>query len=70
MAKNREVDGVELRPITQYGYFGEHGRSSFYVDCPFCGKRRILVYAWSFAGGGKRCPQCRAFLCAKGAFKE
>lgn len=58
------------REIRQYGYFSEHGRSSFYVDCPFCGEKRILVYAWSFAGSGKRCPGCRAMLTPRGATRK
>ena len=60
----------ESRPIEQYGYQSEFGRSSFFVDCPFCGEKRILVYAWSFAGSGKRCPGCRAMLTPYGAIRK
>lgn len=58
------------REIRQYGYSSEHGRSSFFVDCPFCGEKRILVYAWSFAGSGKRCPKCRAMMTPYGAVRK
>lgn len=58
------------RAIRQYGYSSEHGRSSFFVDCPFCGEERILVYAWSFAGSGKRCPKCRAMMTPYGAVRK
>ena len=27
------------REVPQYGYLSEHGRSSFFVDCPFCGEK-------------------------------
>lgn len=30
----------EPSPVEQYGYSSEHGRSSFFVDCPFCGGKR------------------------------
>ena len=60
----------EPLPIEQYGYSSEHGRSSFFVDCPFCGEKRILVYAWSFAGSGKRCPKCRAMMTPYGAVRK
>ena len=62
---------AERRNLPQYGYCGEHGRSTFRVDCPFCGERRIKVYAWSLAGGGKRCPSCGALFSWPGyAFRD
>ena len=57
-----KLEEAECRDFHKYGYMGEHGKSTFRVDCPFCGTRRIIVYAWSFAGGGKRCPQCGAYF--------
>lgn len=32
----------------------QHGRSTGYIDCPFCSEA-VLVFLWSLAGGGKRC---------------
>ncbi len=31
--------------------------SSYYIKCNVCGEV-IKVYAWSFAGSGKKCPKC------------
>ena len=45
-------------PMKMYGYYGEMGRSTSYVDCPVCGHRHILVYLWSLHGSGKKCPNC------------
>ena len=36
------------------------GRKWNRLTCPFCG-RTVRVYVWSFAGCGKRCPDCGAF---------
>jgi len=46
----------------------EHGRSTMYVPCPFCGED-IEVYIWSFYGCGKRCS-CGALLSPHSAEKE
>ena len=41
----------------------EHGRSTVFITCPFCGWK-TEAYIWSLAGSGKRCPNedCRAHL--------
>lgn len=57
-------------PINSYGYYGEHGHSTQYVDCPVCGHKRIMVYIWSFCGGGKKCPTCGSLLTGKGAARN
>lgn len=57
-------------PINAYGYYGEHGHSTQYVDCPICGHRRIMVYIWSFSGCGKKCPTCGSLLTWKGAIRN
>ena len=49
---------LPLLPTPMYGYFGTHGNSSAYIDCPICGHKRILVYLWSLHGSGKLCPTC------------
>ena len=47
-----------LREKRDIEYFrrgvSEHGRSTGYIRCPFCGCE-VMVYLWSFAGCGKRC---------------
>lgn len=48
-----------------------NGRSSFDIDCPFCGET-IEVYVWSFTACGKNCS-CGAMLAGSGDayhFKE
>ena len=49
----------------------EHGRSTIFVECPFCGRENV-AYMWSFCGGGKRCENhdCRAHLCLGLAFRD
>jgi len=37
-----------------------NGRSTIYVQCPFC-QEETEVYTWSFHGGGKKCP-CGAIM--------
>ena len=55
------------RAFKRYNYCGEHGRSSFLVDCPFCDMKGLRVYAWSLAGSGKKCPKCGAIFTQFGA---
>ncbi|NLZ17128.1 MAG: hypothetical protein GX087_05275 [Desulfobulbaceae bacterium] len=59
MAKQKEA--TEERTITNYtGLYREaHGRSFFYLTCPWCGER-VRCSIWSFSGVGKRCPDCGA----------
>ncbi len=50
----------------------EHGNSTMYVTCPFCGEENE-VYIWSFAACGKKCGGngCKVHLTSKsGAFLE
>lgn len=61
---------LEKREITSgiYNQTVQMGKSRGFVDCPFC-SRKVLVYIWSFSGGGKRC-ECGAKLSRSGARKE
>ena len=61
--KRIPVDKAEQRPTRKWGGRSAFGRSTVYVDCPFCG-HATEVYIWSLAGSGKRCgnPACRAYL--------
>lgn len=56
------VNGYELREYELYNYYGEHGRSYAYADCPFCGCKKIKCFIWSLNGGGKKCYNCKAVL--------
>lgn len=52
---------TEQRPIEVITYgVGGHQHRGMDVRCPFC-ERILLVYPWSLAGAGKRCP-CGAIL--------
>ncbi len=57
-------------PVEMYGYQGEYGRSSAFIDCPVCGEKRILVYLWSLCGSGKKCPKCGSYFSTFGCFKN
>lgn len=57
-------------PVEIYGYRGEHGRSSGFIDCPVCGEKRILVYVWSLHGGGKLCPKCKSKFTSIGCMRN
>ena len=54
---------AEQRPVTKRAGRSEFGRSTVFVECPFC-ERQTEAYVWSLAGHGKRCsnPECRAYL--------
>ena len=59
-------DGREIREIAEQGnYRSSFGSSTYDVRCPFC-QEWTMVYAWSFAGGGKKCD-CGAKLSRWGA---
>lgn len=60
--------GEQSRPCSLYGQVDRVGRSTAFIDCPFCATT-VLVYLWSLAGGGKRCP-CGALLCWGTAYKK
>lgn len=49
------MSDVERRPHVLRDRRPAPGRTSVEVECPFCG-RRVRAFAWSLAGGGKRCP--------------
>lgn len=49
----------ERRPHERSQTVKVFGRSRCYITCPFC-QTTCLAYTWSLAGGGKRCPQCKA----------
>lgn len=46
-------------------YHGEYpsanGRSCFRATCGIC-DTTVDIYIWSFSGGGKRCPTCKALF--------
>lgn len=39
----------------------EFGRRRLMVGCGNCGER-VIVYAWSLAGSGKKCPGCGSII--------
>jgi hypothetical protein len=43
----------------------EFGRRRIEVECPFCFEQ-FWAFVWSLAGGGKRCPNCRAMFGSTG----
>jgi len=43
----------------RYHFTSEFGRSTDKIICPFC-DHPVVVYIWSLAGSGKRCPECGA----------
>jgi hypothetical protein len=45
---------MEKRQHNSYGYESKFGRSSYLIECPFCGIE-LKVYKWSIAGKGKKC---------------
>lgn len=65
LRKDLEYKKIDL----PYAYSPSHGRSTALVDCPWCGEKRILIYIWSFSGGGKKCD-CGAMLSFHGATKK
>jgi len=36
-----------------------NGRSTVFVECPFC-QTEVEAFIWSLAGSGKKCPKCGA----------
>lgn len=40
-----------------YHYYPLHGRTTAWLDCPYCGYP-VQVYIWSLCGSGKKCPKC------------
>lgn len=44
----------EKKKYTSSNTYSEHGKSYFYVRCPFCSEQ-TRAYIWSISGGGKRC---------------
>lgn len=43
----------------------EMGRRRIEIECPFCFEQ-FWAFVWSLAGGGKRCPNCRAIFGSTG----
>lgn len=58
----------EKRDLFWRNGHSEHGKSTIYVTCPFCGEE-VEVYIWSFRGRGRRCS-CGAKLTAWHAYKR
>lgn len=50
---------MESKPHERTGTTSQFGRSYFYITCPYC-STEVKAYIWSLAGGGKRCPGCKA----------
>lgn len=44
-----------MREHGRHSYRSRMGRSTYTIDCPFCGTP-TEAYVWSIAGGGKLCP--------------
>lgn len=58
--KKQEIE-VEKREILESSYYAQPcGRSFYVVRCPFC-NAEVTIYAWSYAGSGKRCT-CGALM--------
>jgi hypothetical protein len=49
----------EQRPHERSATIPAFGRSYCYITCPFC-NTEAKTFIWSLAGGGKRCPGCKA----------
>ena len=50
-------DPAKVRKNVVYSCCPHFGRTTAKIDCPFCGTT-VIVYLWSLAGSGKRCPGC------------
>jgi len=60
---------IERRGVTKaWGRTSRMGKTTEHLECPFC-HADVLVYVWSFRGGGKKC-RCGAMLSSSGATKE
>lgn len=57
---------IEFGAVETYSYIPAFGKSTAYAVCPFCHKN-VLIYVWSFYGGGKKCPTCESLLTVQGA---
>jgi hypothetical protein len=69
--KTQKINGVlyEIKDPPLHGnYRGAMGRSTEYVECPFC-NNNILVYVWSFYGCGRKC-ECGAKLSGHASLKR
>ena len=44
----------EVKEHVSFGFDSSHGRSSFYITCPFC-QEDTKVFQWSLAGSGRKC---------------
>lgn len=46
--------------IKDCNYYSKPSGDSYYkITCPFC-NLPVTAYAWSLAGDGKKCPNCKA----------
>lgn len=57
----------EFKETLLYNKRAEFAKTTYDVDCPFCGQT-YSVYIWSFYGSGKKC-ECGAKLYPGGAKK-
>lgn len=58
---------MEGTPYAVLARSSRMGRSTITIRCPFCATQ-FEAFVWSLAGGGKRCPTCRAFHGSYGAY--
>lgn len=54
-------ENIIERKVSVLSDMSLHGRSYYYVECPFC-LDRFRAYKWSLRGGGKRCPKCKGMM--------
>ena len=54
MGIKRDSRGNETRSHLKWKGKSEQGRSTCFIECPFC-YADVEAYIWSLAGGGKRC---------------
>ena len=45
----------------KYNATERHGKSTLFIQCPFCNKQ-TEAYKWSLAGSGKKCSHCKDVL--------
>lgn len=55
----KHLTECERREHQRSATVSQFGRSYCRITCPFC-LQVCTAYIWSLAGGGKRCPGCKA----------
>lgn len=59
MENNSKYDRDKLKEHQKLRGLSQYGKSYVYIICPFCGTK-VRAFIWSLAGGGKKCPECKA----------